>query len=56
MNGAVIIGAGLAGSTCARRLQAAGVDWVVLEVSDAEGGCERILWTDSGWIAAFKCC
>lgn len=41
MNDVVIIGAGLAGLTCARRLQAGGVDCVVLEASDAVGGRVR---------------
>jgi phytoene dehydrogenase-like protein len=37
----VIIGAGLAGLTCARRLHAAGVSCVVLEAEDAVGGRVR---------------
>ena len=41
MNDVVIIGAGLAGLTCARRLQADGVGCVVLEASDAVGGRVR---------------
>ena len=41
MKEVVIVGAGLAGLTCARRLQAGGVDCVVLEASDAVGGRVR---------------
>lgn len=41
MNDVVIIGAGLAGLTCARRLQAGGLDCVVLEAGDAVGGRVR---------------
>ena len=41
MNDVVIVGAGLAGLTCARRLQAGGADCVVLEGSDAVGGRVR---------------
>ncbi|OYU98859.1 MAG: amine oxidase, partial [Verrucomicrobiales bacterium VVV1] len=41
MKDVVIIGAGLAGLTCARRLQADGVDCVVLEAGDAVGGRVR---------------
>lgn len=41
MKDVAIIGAGLAGLTCARRLQAAGVDCEVLEASDAVGGRVR---------------
>ena len=41
MNDVVIIGAGLAGLTCARQLRAGGVDCVVLEASDAVGGRVR---------------
>ncbi len=41
MNEIVIIGAGLAGLTCARRLQAGGVSCVVLEAGDAVGGRVR---------------
>lgn len=41
MKDVVIVGAGLAGLTCARRLQAGGVDCVVLEASDAVGGRVR---------------
>jgi phytoene dehydrogenase-like protein len=41
MNDVVIIGAGLAGLTCARRLQAGGIACVVLEASDAVGGRVR---------------
>jgi len=41
MNDVVVIGAGLAGLTCARRLQAAGVDCIVLEAGDAVGGRVR---------------
>lgn len=37
----VIIGAGLAGLTCARALQAAGADCVVLDLEDAPGGRVR---------------
>jgi phytoene dehydrogenase-like protein len=37
----VIVGAGLAGLTCARRLQADGASCVVLEASDAVGGRVR---------------
>ncbi len=37
----VIVGAGLAGLTCARALQAQGVDCVVLEAADAVGGRVR---------------
>jgi phytoene dehydrogenase-like protein len=40
-NDVVIIGAGLAGLTCARRLQAGEVGCVVLEASDAVGGRVR---------------
>ena len=41
MKDVVIIGAGLAGLTCARRLQAGGVDCVVLEAGDGIGGRVR---------------
>ena len=41
MNDVVIVGAGLAGLTCARRLQAGGAACVVLEGSDAVGGRVR---------------
>lgn len=41
MSEIVIIGAGLAGLTCARRLHAAGVSCVVLEAADAVGGRVR---------------
>jgi phytoene dehydrogenase-like protein len=41
MNDAVIIGAGLAGLTCARRLQAGGLTCTVLEAGDAVGGRVR---------------
>jgi len=41
MKDVVIVGAGLAGLTCARRLQAGGADCVVLEGSDAVGGRVR---------------
>jgi phytoene dehydrogenase-like protein len=41
MNEIVIIGAGLAGLTCARRLHAAGVSCVVFEAGDAVGGRVR---------------
>lgn len=41
MNAVVIVGAGLAGLTCARRLQAGGADCVVLEEGDAVGGRVR---------------
>lgn len=37
----VVVGAGLAGLACARRLQARGVEVVVLEASDAVGGRVR---------------
>jgi phytoene dehydrogenase-like protein len=41
MSDIVIIGAGLAGLTCARRLHAAGLSCVVLEAGDAVGGRVR---------------
>lgn len=41
MQDVVIVGAGLAGLTCARRLQADGASCVVLEASDAVGGRVR---------------
>ncbi|MBC7367774.1 MAG: FAD-dependent oxidoreductase [Undibacterium sp.] len=41
MSEVVIVGAGLAGLTCARRLQADGVECVVLEAGDAVGGRVR---------------
>ncbi len=41
MSDVVIIGAGLAGLSCALRLQEAGVDFVVLEAADAAGGRVR---------------
>lgn len=41
MKDVVIVGAGLAGLTCARRLQAGGLDCVVLEASEAVGGRVR---------------
>jgi len=41
MKEVVIVGAGLAGLTCARRLQAGGVDCVVLEAGDGIGGRVR---------------
>ena len=41
MHDVVIVGAGLAGLTCARRLQAAGADVRVVEASDAVGGRVR---------------
>lgn len=34
----IIVGAGLAGLACATRLQQAGVEWLLLEASDAPGG------------------
>jgi len=34
----IIVGAGLAGLACATRLQQAGVEWLLLEASDAAGG------------------
>ena len=41
MKEVLVIGAGLAGLTCARALQAKGVDCLVLEASDAPGGRVR---------------
>lgn len=41
MHDAVIVGAGMAGLTCARALQREGVDCVVLEKADAPGGRVR---------------
>ena len=41
MHDVVIVGAGLAGLTCARALQAKGVDCVVVEAADAPGGRVR---------------
>jgi len=41
MKDVIIIGAGLAGLTCARRLQAGGVDCLVLEAGDGIGGRVR---------------
>lgn len=41
MKDVVIVGAGLAGLTCARRLQAAGLDVVILESVDGVGGRVR---------------
>ena len=41
MKEVVIVGAGLAGLTCARRLQAGGVDCLVLEAGDGIGGRVR---------------
>ena len=41
MKDVVIIGAGLAGLTCARRLQAGGVNCAVLEAGDGIGGRVR---------------
>lgn len=41
MKDVVIVGAGLAGLTCARRLQAGGLDCVVLEASESVGGRVR---------------
>ncbi len=41
MKEVVIVGAGLAGLTCARRLRMGGVDCVVLEAGDAVGGRVR---------------
>lgn len=41
MNDVLVVGAGLAGLTCARALQARGVDSLVLEASDAPGGRVR---------------
>jgi protoporphyrinogen oxidase len=41
MSDVVIVGAGLAGLSCALRLQEAGVDFVVVEAADAVGGRVR---------------
>lgn len=41
MKDVLVVGAGLAGLTCARALQAGGVDCLVLEASDAPGGRVR---------------
>lgn len=41
MKSIVVVGAGLAGLTCARRLREAGVEAVVLEAADAVGGRMR---------------
>ncbi len=41
MKDVVIVGAGLAGLTCARALQARGADYVVIEAADAPGGRVR---------------
>jgi 2-polyprenyl-6-methoxyphenol hydroxylase-like FAD-dependent oxidoreductase len=41
----VIIGAGIAGLTCAKYLKDAGIEATILE---------RTLWTDSNWIEVFK--
>jgi len=35
---AIIVGAGLAGLSCARRLQTKGVDYFLIEASDRPGG------------------
>jgi len=42
----VIIGAGLAGLTCARRLHETGRECVVLEAAATSGGCVRTEWVD----------
>ncbi len=41
MNDVIVVGAGLAGLTCARRLQADGVNCLVLDAADAVGGRVR---------------
>ena len=42
MNGTVVVGAGIAGLSAARRLLASGYeDFVVLELDDAAGGTAR---------------
>ena len=38
MKSVVIVGAGLAGLTCARQLQASGIPFSILEAGDAVGG------------------
>ncbi|MEU1517552.1 NAD(P)/FAD-dependent oxidoreductase [Streptomyces sp. NPDC005811] len=45
----IVIGAGLAGLTAARKLRQAGVEVIVLEVGDQVGG--RALTTTDGWCA-----
>jgi NAD(P)-binding Rossmann-like domain len=53
----VIVGAGLAGLTCAQDLTRAGIECLMLEASDGRGGaCGRIPWTAFCWIAAFRSC
>ncbi|PHX78947.1 MAG: amine oxidase, partial [Planctomycetaceae bacterium] len=41
MSRTAIIGAGLAGLSCAHALQKRGVDWTIFEASDAVGGRVR---------------